>query len=173
MLVAILAFVAACAIHSASDSRAPVADRALAGCYALRPGPWQTDSALSRLYNVRLIPTRLRLRTEHYTRNGEWEIEPNDTLPLYQVDTYPEPGQGGTTFTTWQRIRVGSDTIHVGQHSGLTRLGLTLSSATQGTLAGWIYRSTDYSPDGRPTSASAAIVADRISCSAVGTPPGD
>jgi hypothetical protein len=86
MLVAILAFVAACAIHSASDSRAPVADSALAGCYALRPGPWQTDSALSRLYNVRLIPTRLRLRKEHYTRNGEWEIEPNDEILSNVVD---------------------------------------------------------------------------------------
>lgn len=132
----------------------------IAGCYALQPGPWQTDSVLVIPASPRRAPTRFQLEA---TRLAGWDPLQSDTLPLYAARTYPEPGQEPRMFTYWQRTRVGSDTIHISYPLPLADVALMLTPEGQ-DLVGQIYTFTDALEEGKPSSAEAPIRARRVRC---------
>lgn len=138
----------------------PLEER-IAGCYALQPGPWQTDSVLAIPGTPLQAPTRFRLEA---TRLVGWDALQSETLPLFTVRPYPEAGQDPRMFTYWQRTRVGSDTIHVSYPLPLGGVGLRLRPEGR-NLAGQIYTFTDALEEGKPSSAEAPIRAHRVPCS--------
>lgn len=132
----------------------------IAGCYALKPGPWQTDSVLAIPFTPLQAPSRFRLET---TRLAGWDPLQSDTLPLYAVQTYPEAKQDSRMFTYWQRRRVGSDTIRISYPLPLAGVGLLLTPDGR-DLVGRIYTFTDALEEGKPSDAEALIRARRVRC---------
>ncbi len=132
----------------------------IAGCYALEPGPWQTDSILAIPSAPFFAPTRFRLEV---TRLPGWDLPTSDTLPLYVARSYPEARQDSTMFTSWRRMRVGSDTIRISDPLPLAGVGLLVAPDGR-DLAGQIYTFTDVVSEGGLGYAHAPIRARRILC---------
>lgn len=115
-------------------------DEALAGCYRLRPGPWHSDTTLLSRFDVRLVSTHFRLSRERFTRDNDFLVDQDDSLPRYVVDDEsPEVGKVFGLLTNWQRVRLRPDTIVLNPRPSHTIVRLHLAPKTSGSLEGRIY----------------------------------
>jgi hypothetical protein len=144
---------------SAPTAAAPLEQR-IAGCYELVPGPWRSDSLLSSVFPVRLAPTRFRLMA-----NRAPGLDPlqSDTLPLNQVEAYPDSGQSRHMFTYWQRLTTAGDSVRVGTVLPMAGVGLVLRPRGQ-DLHGRIYTFIDVVEAGKPGHVERPVTARRAAC---------
>ncbi len=132
----------------------------VAGCYMLSEGAWRTDSVANSFFDMKSVPSEIKLLS---TKLVGWEELQSDSLPLFAVDTRERGVMRGSPFGFWQRRRVQSDSIYVGQPlpTGGVRLNLTpIGSDLQGTLTAF----TDSPLANRPDEASFPITLRRIEC---------
>ena len=167
-LVAITGTVIACAAGKSSDVRteigaAPTTDvlaRRVAGCYVLRPGSWEADTQLTKLFSVDAIPRHLELKSSLLTG---WDAIQSDTLPMYAVDTDTVPPRSRWLFNFWQLRRVGGDTIHIGAPLPFAGAYLRVVPAPNG-LVGTLTTFTDAIPPDGIADAEAPVFLDRVAC---------
>lgn len=130
-------------------------------CYELMPGPWQTDSLLRGIVNPLGAPRRFKLDT---ARLAGWdELQERFSFPMHVVHAYVDSGQSAHVFTYWARTSSQSNAIRVGYPLPLAGVMLELTPVDSG-LAGRMVGFTDFVQPGKPSSASAPIVARRITC---------
>jgi hypothetical protein len=134
----------------------------VAGCYQLREGPWRTDTALLRFFDVSWVPARLQLDTARLVSPDS--LHP-DSLPLFVARTDESASRRWSPFTYWQQLHSSSDTIHVGPRVAFA--GVFLRVVPRGErLEGTISTFTDMVPRNGVSTARAPIVLDRGPCPA-------
>jgi hypothetical protein len=148
-------------IGCATETRAPPPFEArLPGCYELGSGAWENSAELDRFYPTTQIPRRIRFDT---ARAVGWDPLQNDSLPLFAVRAVGAMSGPHTPFTYWSRVRVRSDSIHVGVPLPLGGAYLRLATGDD-TLVGLLTTSTDALPPVGPSSASLPIKLVPIEC---------
>jgi hypothetical protein len=113
--------------------------RRIAGCYEVRPGSWQTDSALLALaHELGTWSTRFRLTATVLPAWERWR----DSQPVFQVVEYPTGAQVRDTRRNWQRIDRSSDSVRLTAPLVLHEAGIVFR-ATAPPFTGYAYSGGD------------------------------
>ena len=138
----------------------PALETRIAGCYVLRSGPWERDTALNRFYPVSQIPKQIQLDTARLTG---WDRLQNDSLPMLAVRVAPSVPSSHTPFVYWRRMRVHSDSIYVGYPLSLGGADMRLVPEGE-RLSGTLSTFTDAIPPDGVASSTATIQLDPVAC---------